>query len=342
MEGIFILKIVGDTTVEKFTKTPYLEIQSILNSFSDKGYPFSTILLLEAYRISDTFYLIYKLEKNNFYIIKNILVENYYSKSFVYKKFLKSFENKIYSESLLNSKLYKLDKFYNLKSSKTLSESYLKVKNEKFPIEGFGSLTLSDSSINGNINFSFDFINLIYNRNFLNGGIEIALPLNFFNKIGFRYSKFLQYNNLEGFLNLNNYIIGIKNLNKKTGIFIGYQTEKFIIRIDALDFFYKSSLKFTYNILTFETSLNQIDKNLIGGYENILGYLDNSIICNNYALISLNYNWLIFYPILQIYWIDKSQTLYSYGIGFGNQNAKIFFIINGRERKPYLHLIIKS
>ncbi len=342
MEGIFILKIVGDTAVEKITKTPYLEIQSILNLFSNKGYPFSSIFLLEAYRISDTFYLIYKLEKNNFYIVKKILVENYYSKSFVYKKFLKPFENKMYSESLLNSKLYRLDKFYNLKSSKILFESYLKVENKKIPIDGFGSLTLSDSSINGNINFLFDFINLIYNKNFLDGGIEIALPLNFLNKMGFKYSKFLQYNNFEGYFNLNNYIIGIRNLNEKTGIFAGYELENLKIRIDALNFFYKFYVKFAYNILTFETSINQIDKNLIGGYGNILGYLDNSIVCNNYAIITLNYNWLIFYPIFQIYWIDKSQTLYSYGIGFGNQNAKIFFIINGRERKPYLHFIIRS
>ncbi|MEO0197039.1 MAG: hypothetical protein ABIL78_03925 [candidate division WOR-3 bacterium] len=342
MEGIFILKVIGDTNFQKITKEPQIEINNIIKEFSNKGYPFSSISLLKTYKVSDTIFLFYKFEKNFPYIIKKQVFENYYSKTLIYKKFMKSFENKIFIEKDIKLKLHKLDNFYNLKSSFEIYENFLKFENKKIPMDGFGGLTLIDSSINGNLDVKFDFLSFSYNRNFLNIGFEFALPFEFLNKFVIRYYNFLEYKNVESFLNVNGYFGGFRFLNEKLGIFGGYENNNLNIRIDALNFFYRFYFLFNNKFFNINFSINQIDKNVIGGSKNILGYSENSITCNNYFLISIHYPLLIFIPIIQFYWIDKSNILYSYGIGIGNENSKILFIINGREKRPYLHFIIKS
>ncbi|MEO0203157.1 MAG: hypothetical protein ABIL37_05515 [candidate division WOR-3 bacterium] len=342
MEGIFILKVIGDTNFEKITKDPQTEINNVLKDFSNKGYVFSEFSLLKSYKILDTIYLFYKFSKNFPYVIKKFVLINYYSKVFIYKSFLRNFEQKIFSESILYLNLNKLDKFYNLKSSISLDQNFVKVENKKIPFDGFGGLTLIDTSINGNLSIKFDFFDFEYNKNFINLGFEFAIPVNFLNKTGIKYYKVLENENLEYFLNVNGYFGGLRSLNRKLGVFGGYKSNSINTRIDILNFFYKVYFSLNSKNFDVEFSINQIDKNVIGGSKNILGYNENSIICNNYLLISTYYQWLILTPIFQFYWIDKSKTLYSYGIGIGNDNSKIFFIINGREKRPYLHFIIKS
>jgi len=342
MEGIFILRIIGDTNLLKITNNPDNEMKEILNDFSNKGYPFSKFEFLKAYKILDTVIVEYKFQKNFIYIVKSLVFENYYSKTFIYKKFFSDYKNKVLNKKEIEYKLKKLDEFYNLKSSIFIEKDFIKFQNDKFPLNGFGGITIIDSSINGNLNFQFDFLNVVYNKNFLNFGIEFPFPIKILNNFGLRYYKILNYNNFESFLNLNYYFFGLRILDEKLGFFMGYNNYILNVRLDGINYFYKLFFRFDYKVFDFEFSINQIDKNVIGGINSILGYIDNSIICNNYAFITLKPKIFIIYPMFQTYWIDKSKSLYSYGIGIGNENIKLFFIINGRERKPYLHFIIKS
>lgn len=342
MEGIFVLKIIGDTNFEKITNNPQTEIKNLISEFSNKGYPFANAQILEALKISDTIFLTYQFKKQFIYIIKDIKLSNYYSKTIIYKEFLKKFKRTIINLSKIEKQVKILDEFYNLKSSIKIYENYLLFENEKFPLNASGGLTFSDSFLNGNISLSFDFFNFSYKKNYLNLSFEFPLPIEFLNKLALRYYKNLGDNNFESYININGFFSGFRVLNSKVGIIGGYESKKLNLRVEGMDFFYKFFLKMNIKFLSLELLFNQIDSVAMGGSENILGYMENSIICRNYFLLTFEPKFLIFYPIAQIYWIDKSKTLYSYGLGIGNETIKIIFAINGRERNPYLHLIIRS
>lgn len=342
MEGIFVLKIIGDTNFEKITKNPQIEMKNLIDEFSNKGYPFSEFKVIEILKLSDTIFITCQFKKNFIYIIKDLKFSNYYSKTIIYNEFLKNFRKTIINRSKIENQIKVLDEFYNLKSSMKIYENYLLFENEKLSFNAFGGITISDSFLNGNINLNFDFLNFSYKRNYFNFSLEFPIPIKILNKWTFRYYKNLSDYNFESYFNLRGYFFGFRVLNSRMGIIGGYESKNFNFRIDEINFFYKFFLKTKVKFLNFEMLFNQIDSVAIGGSENILGYIENSIICNNYALLTFEPKFFIFYPIIQIYWIDKSKMLYSYGFGIGNENIKIIFAINGRERNPYLHLIIKS
>ena len=342
MEGIFILKIIGDTNFEKITKNPQIEMKNLIDEFSNKGYPFSEFKIIEILKFSDTIFLTCQFKKNFIYVIKDLKFLNYYSKTIIYNEFLRNFKRTIINRSKIENQVKVLDEFYNLRSSMKIYENYLLFENEKFPFNAFGGLTISDSFLNGNINLNFDFLNFSYKKNYLNFSLEFPIPIQVLNKWNFRYYRNLGDNNFETYFNLKGYFFGFRAINSRMGIIGGYESKNFNVRIDEINFFYKFFLKTKVKFLNFEMLFNQIDSVAIGGSENILGYIENSIICNNYALLTFEPKFSIFYPIIQIYWINKSKMLYSYGFGIGNENIKIIFAINGRERNPYLHLVIKS
>ncbi|MCS7245142.1 MAG: hypothetical protein N2504_03170 [candidate division WOR-3 bacterium] len=342
MEGIFILKIVGDTNLIRVSKDPNFEINSLVKEFLNKGYPFTTFNLIKIGKIQDTIVIEYSFTKGAIYIVKSIKFSDYYSKKFVYQRFLNNFKNSILDFQNISKTINSLDNFYKLETQLTIEKEYLVLKNKKIPFEGYGGLTISDTQINGNVSLRFDFLKFIYSKNFKNIGLEFPFPIKFPNNFGFSYYSILEDKNFEVYANISGYIMGYRLYNDKLGIFGAYSKHSIYLRLDALNFFYKLFFNYENKFLNLQFSINQIDKNVIGGSHSILGYLDNSIICNNYLFLTFRTNLNFFLPVFQIYWIDKSKMLYSYGLGIGNESFGIYFIINGRENKPYLHFLIKS
>lgn len=342
MEGIFILKVVGDTNLTRISKNPDFEMNNIVKEFLSKGYPFTTFDLIKINKLHDTIIIEYNFKKGAIYIVKSIKFLDYYSKKFVYQRFLNSFKNSILDFPNISRTINSLDNYYKLETQLTIEKDHLVLKNKKIPFEGYGGLTVLDTQINGNVSLKVDFLKFIYSKNFKNFSIEFPLPMRLLNYSGFSYYTILNDKNFEIYSNITGYILGYRLYNDKLGIFGAYSKRHIFLRIDALNFFYKLFFNYENKFLDLQFSINQIDKNVIGGFNSILGHLENSIICRNYLFITFRTNITFFLPIFQVYWIDKSKMLYSYGLGIGNENLGIYFIINGRENKPYLHFLIKS
>ncbi len=336
MEGILVLKVVGDTSFQTGSLEHLLEVR---NFYHLRGYIHANFRKETSYLWNDSLFVVYRFERGFPFVPSALKLEGYYTKTWIYRMYFQDFVGKVFQYERFIRIKDELDEFYELETYHSFKDGFLVLENRKPLIQALGYLSLDeDLNLSGNLELRMDLLEIKYYTYLKGMYVRIPLPLRVPNLVSSSYMQSENYTKWEAGIRMDWFSSGVACMFGTCGMYMGMDFQGIVsYRLEYVSGMPTVVSNVNFEHVSFTVRLSSLYEEYFGGIGSIVGFPEGALSTSNMFLISVHPKFYNVYPIFQAYWLDGSKVSFSFGIALVGRYMEVV-LAKGGNNPPMIHV----